>query len=174
MKRVFSLMLAGAMLALLLALPLSGCNKYTHIVISSQQLGDYYCSMYEDDTVEIIKYTGADGVVLVPAGLNGRRVVGISTRAFVDCENVTEVYLPATLASLPAKLFDNCPKLKLVYVPLSVKSIGKNLVSDCPEFEKVLYAGTEAQWNAVSKGNLLIDNYTLANSEVEFNFTPEE
>ncbi len=173
MKRVISILLILAALAACM-LPLAGCNKYTHIVISSQQIRDFYCSMYEDDTIEIIKYLGSDGKVLVPAGLKDRKVVGISTRAFLECESVTEVYLPATLTSLPAKLFDSCPNLKAIYIPLSVTSIGKNLVSDCPQFEKILYAGTEAQWNAVSRGNELIDNYAISNAEIVYGFVPEE
>ena len=174
MKRAFAVLLAAAMLTIMLALPLSGCNKYTHIVITSQRLGDYYCSLYEDETVEIIKYLGEEETVLVPAGLNGRTVVGISTRAFMECATIKEVYLPSTLSSLPAKLFDTCENLESVYVPLSVTAIGKNLVSDCPAFTKILYAGTEAQWGAVSKGNMLVDNYTIANAEIVFGFVPEE
>ncbi len=168
MKRAFSLLLAAcALLAVLLD---SGCARYTHIVIASQQVGDFYCSVYEDETLEIIKYTGEDEIVAIPARMGEYEVVGISTRAFNACKTVKEVYLPATMTSLPAKLFDDCPQLTAIYIPASIKSIGKNLVYNCPAFTTVRYAGTQKQWGAVSKGNVLTENYSIANAEMVYEF----
>ena len=80
------------------------------------------------------------------------------------------MYLPASISALPAKLFDNCTKLRAVYVPDDVTSIGKYFVTDCPEFTTVLYAGTEAQWNRISKGSVLTENYSLANAEIVYGY----
>ena len=168
MKKAAALLL---ILAAALCLGLSGCAKYTHIVITSQRFGDFYCSVYEDETVEIVKYMGEEARVEVPAGINSRTVVDISTRAFENCDTVEEVFLPASLTTLPSKLFDGCDNLRAVYIPLTVKTIGKNLVSDCPAFTTVRYAGTEAQWNAVSKGNALTENYLIANAQMEFEYS---
>ena len=169
MKRVFAALLA-MITAVLFAVPLLGCARYTHIVISTQRLGDFYCSMYEDETVEIIKYMGEERIVQVPSGINGRTVVGITTRAFVDEENIEEVYLPASITELPAKLFDNCASLRAVYIPATVTKIGKYFVNDCPNFTTVLYAGTEAQWYKISKGNVLTENYPLSVAEIQFGY----
>gem|GEM_PF-3249939 len=174
MKRALTAMVAAGLVICICAAVFTGCAQYTHIVIASQRLGDYYCSMYEDETIEIVRYLGEEARVEVPAGINGRTVVGISTRAFLDCPTAETVLLPASLEELPAKLFDNCAKLKAVYVPLSVKKIGYNLITDCPEFTTIYYAGTEEQWNAIPKGNVLTDNYTLSVAEYVFEYTPGE
>lgn len=157
-------------LAVVLVLPLFGCAQHTHIVIASQSIGDFYCSMYEDETIEIIRYMGKDAVVQVPSHMNDRTVVGISTRAFVDNEYVEEVYLPSTITALPAKLFDNCVSLRAVYIPAAVKSIGSDFISDCPAFTTVMYGGSEAQWGAVSKGTVITENYSLALAEYEYDY----
>ena len=167
MKRSIALLLFCVVLCSIAG---AGCVQHTHIVISSQSIGDYYCSMYEDETIEIIKYMGQDAVVQVPSGMNDRKVVGISTRAFLDNEYVEEVYLPASITSLPSKLFDNCANLHTIYVPDTVTTLGKELVSDCPEFTTLLYGGSEEQWGKVSKGNVLIDNYPIATAEMIYDF----
>ena len=167
-KRLLAV-LAAALLLLAVSVP-QGCAQYTHIVISTQRIGDLHCSIYEDGTIEIVKYMGNDSVVAIPSGLGEYTVVGISTRAFYGCEEVEEVFLPSTITTLPAKLFDACPNLKAVYIPLTVKSIGKNLINDCPSFTTLRFAGTEAQWNSISKGSLLTENFALSTAEYEFEY----
>ena len=168
MKRALAIMLA--VVCAFCACASIGCAKYTHIVITTQRLGDFYCSMYEDETVEIIKYMGDDRIVQVPSGINGRTVVGISTRAFVDEENVEEVYLPASITELPAKLFDNCAALRAVYIPATVTKIGKYFITDCPEFTTIRFGGNVTQWNKISKGSVLTENYALSAAEFEFEY----
>lgn len=170
MKKSAALLLAAVMLVT----AFTGCAKYTHIVITTQQFGDFFCSVYEDDTVEIVKYMGQASSVEVPSGINGRTVVDISTRAFENCAGVEEVLLPSSLTKLPPKLFDSCPDLKTVYIPLSVKTIGKNLITNCPSFTTVQYAGTEAQWGGVSKGNMLTENFALSSAEMVYEYVPGE
>ena len=172
MKRTVAALLA-ALAAISLCASLSGCAQHTHIVVSSQRVGDFYCSMYEDDTLEIIKYMGDDAIVQIPSFMADRSVVGISTRAFEGEENVEEVYLPSSMSTLPAKLFDNCPKLRSVYIPATVTSIGKLFITDCPEFTTIWFGGSEAQWNLISKGTVLTDNFTLSNAEVIFDYEVE-
>lgn len=155
------------------ALCVSGCAKYTHIVISTQKIGDFYCSMYEDETIEIIRYLGSESIVHIPSGMNGREVVGISTRAFENVDTVEEVYLPATIKELPAKLFDNCDLLHAVYIPATVTKIGKYFITDCPEFTIIRFGGTEEQWNKISKGSVLTENYPLVTADIQYGYVVE-
>ena len=173
MKRFFALLLAAFAL-IMPAAALCGCIQHTHIVIASDSLGDFYCSIYEDGTIEIVRYIGDETIVKIPSAMGDRRVVGISTRAFINEDKIEEVYLPASITELPAKLFDNCSKLKSVYIPATVGSIGKDFVTDCPEFTTVLFGGTEQQWDSVSKGNVIIDNFALSTAEYRYEYVVEQ
>ena len=168
MKRAVAFLSAVA--AILACIPLFGCIQHTHIVITSREIGDFYCSVYEDQTLEIIKYMGDDEIVAIPAKMGEYEIVGISTRAFYNRAKVKEVYLPSTIKELPAKLFDGCPDLEAIYIPATVTKIGKNLVSDCPSFDLVRYAGTEKQWNNIPKGTALTENYAITAAEKVYEF----
>lgn len=172
MKRILAMLLAA--LTAILTAAFVGCAQHTHIVISTDSIGDFYCSFYEDGTLEVIKYIGEESVVRVPSFINDRKVVGISTWAFKDEATVTEVYLPASLKKLPAKLFDSCPNLKSIYIPASVSSIGNDLVTLCPSFTSVFFGGTEQQWNSIAKGTLLIDNFSLSQAEMHYEYVVAE
>ncbi len=160
-------MMAAAAAALIL--PLAGCAKYKHIVLETRRIGDYYCSVYEDNTVEITAYKGGEEILDVPEKLDGYTVVGFGTKAFDGCEGLKKVLIPSSVATLPPKLFNGCASLKSVYIPASVSAVGKNVIFDCPEFTEVLYEGTEEQWSKINVGKIpWTDNYVLINAEVSF------
>ena len=162
-----------AALCVLIAVLLSfGCVKHTHIVIESRRVGDYFCSFYEDGTVDITQYLGADEELKLPNEIEGHKVIGFGMKAFDGCEGLRAAYIPPTVTSLPAKLFDSCPALERIYIPASVRRIGKNAVHECPEFTTVLFGGTEQQWESIDVGSVpWTDNYVLINSEIICNYS---
>ena len=161
----------ASVLLIAAALLSGGCAKHTHIVIESRRVGDYYCSIYEDDTIEITSYKGDEEVLKIPKSIEGSDIVGFGLKTFDSCAGLRAVYIPATAKSLPAKLFNACPDLTTVYIPRSVSKIGKNLIYDCPAFTTVLYEGTEQEWNKINVGEVpWTDNYVLINAEVIFEY----
>ena len=87
--------------------------------------GDYLCQGHADGTAMIIKYTGNDGELAIPAVLNGYRVTEIGERAFFRCKRLTGVTLPDSVTSIGDGAFSFCDSLSSVMLPDSVTSIGK-------------------------------------------------
>ena len=167
-------MLAAAAAALMLLVFSCGCVRHTHIVMESRRIGDYYCSVYEDGTVDITAYTGNASELKIPATLDGLSVVGFGTKTFDGFEQLTAVYIPPTVTALPAKLFNACPNLEKVYIPVSVKSIGQNVIFNCAKFTTVLYGGNAQQWDAIYVGSVpWTDNYDLINAEIVYDYVVE-
>ncbi len=161
----------ASVLLIAAALLSGGCAKHTHIVIESRPVGDLHCSFYEDETVDIISYTGSDEIVKLPKSIEGSSVVGFGMKAFDSCEGLRAVYIPSTAKSLPSKLFNSCPDLTTVYIPRSIRKIGKNVIYDCPAFTTILYEGTEQEWKNVKVGDVpWTDNYVLINAEVIYEY----
>lgn len=72
---------------------------------------------------------GTTGNVTVPGTFAGYTVTGIGDGAFADCTGITGITLPA-----------------------SVTSIGDRAFNGCTGLTKIVFEGTSAQWNAISKG----------------------
>ena len=170
MKKILAVMMILALAAA--ALALCGCAKHTHIVVESRRVEDYFCSFYEDGTVDITGYYGSAEELKLPNAINGSKVIGFGIKAFDGCGTIKAVYIPTTVESLPAKLFNSCPNLEKIYIPQTVVSIGKNAVFNCPAFTTVLFEGTSEQWDAIDVGSVpWTDNYVLINSEIVFGYS---
>ena len=164
--RTFIIWICAALTALAL-LPMGGCARHKHIVVESGRVEDYYCSFYDDETVEITAYVGAASELKLPNKIGDYTVVGFGMKAFDGCAELERVYIPPTVKSLPSKLFNGCPKLEAFYFSGSVETIGKNVVFECPSFTQVLFGGTRRQWDAIDVGSVpWTDNYELLNAEL--------
>ena len=173
--RYFAKSLAIILVLALAASAVPGCARHTHIVVESRLVGDFYCSIYEDDSIDVISYRGHAEELQVPERIDGTSVTGFGTKAFASCEELRVIYLPSTASSLPAKLFDSCPSLTTVYIPRSVRSIGRNVIYDCPSFTTILYEGTRQEWERVNVGSVpWTDNYVLINAEIVYEYRPGE
>ena len=108
----------------------------------------------EDDTAEIVGYTGHEKKLTVPGQLDGYPVTaigekafynnaklteltvskGIKTigrRAFQDCRNLKSVILPEGLTELVGGPFEYCLKLKSINLPDSIQRIDGSPFSRC-------------------------------------------
>lgn len=161
--------LAAALVFSMLAF--GGCTRHKHIVVESGKAEDYYCSFYEDGTVEITSYTGSAEELKLPNRIGEYEVVGFGVKAFDGCVGLKRVYIPPTVTSLPSKLFNACPDLEAVYFSESVKTVGKNAVFECPSFKTVLFGGSAEEWDGVFIGTVpWTDNYEIVNSEIVFDY----
>lgn len=105
----------------------------------------------------------------------GNGLTSINSGAFMSCTSLDNVIIPSSLTSLPASLFSGCSslttvslpntlvsigsrtfgetKIKNVVLPESLQSIGSKAFLSCYTFGILSYAGTQEQWEAISKSN---------------------
>ena len=57
------------------------------------------------------KYKGSSAVVKIPEKINGSRVTEIGKDAFRNCENLKEIYLPASVKKIDRDAFPNQAKI---------------------------------------------------------------
>ena len=114
----------------------SNCTalKSITIPISISSIGDY--AFYKCTALKTASITGA---------------YTIGEFAFSEC-GITSIVLPSRLVTIPVGAFELCPSLATVTIPTSVKYIHNRAFSGCESLTKIIYKGTEAQWNAIQKG----------------------
>lgn len=85
----------------------------------------------------------------VTSVLIGQTVSEIGMRAFAGCSKISGITLPLDLTELAAGTFSDTG-IKALLVPVSVVRICVNAFIDM-SIDKLIYAGTKAQWAAVDK-----------------------
>ncbi len=95
-------------------------------------------------------------------------VTSIGDWAFYGCTSLTSITIPDSVNSIEYGAFRGCTSLTSITIPDSVTSIGDRAFSGCAALNRVFYAGTEEQWNAINIGNY---NDDLLNAEIQFNWT---
>ncbi len=87
----------------------------------SEASGDYDYEIQEDG-VEITKYNGNGGDVVIPSKINGEKVIGIGDWAFSECTSLTSLTIPDSVSSIGDGAFYNCSSLTSLTIPDSVSS----------------------------------------------------
>ena len=130
-----------------------------------EQTPDYdFCETNDDSIMLYYRYVEQDfcelvagpekykGVVSVPPFVTEQNipVVGVGYRAFYECDNLTEVYLPHTVLYLESLSFPWCYKLQKVETSDNLIAIGQLAFYCCTELssfdipESMEYVGYEA------------------------------
>ena len=68
--------------------------------------------------------------------------------------NTRKVIIPSNQTYIGSFSFCECRNITSVLIPVSVTSIGDAAFSDCNSLKTIYYTGTQAQWNAVTKGSV--------------------
>ena len=101
-----------------------------------------------DNTYTYLYFTGDEEAteVVIPAHLNGLKVVAIDDEAFKDItQKFTKITIENGIEVIGASAFEGCTGLTEIVIPGSVVEIGENAFKGCTGLTKVtLGAGTEA------------------------------
>ncbi len=87
------------------------------------------------------------GEYTVPEG-----VVVIGREAFLECESITALNLPASLTTLEESAIAQCYNLATVTIPAGVTSIGTEAFQYSNNVSDVYYGGTIADWKQIAVG----------------------
>ena len=152
MKKLFSLLLAGLMIASLAACSDkeevdNDLENYRREEIKvdhyTNEKGEtFYFDSLDSETITITKYEGQDlpHAVEIPAEMEGKKVAGISDMAFYSLSNISEVIIPDSITVIGDMAFAECRQLTKINIPASVESIGDSVFWRCASLETVTFA----------------------------------
>ena len=93
--------------------------------ISEESLSvDDFSYEEKEDGLYITGYLGSATSVIIPAEIDGKKVVGIGDRAFFGCSNLTSVTLPDSVTQIGERAFSGCRSLTSITIPDGVTQIG--------------------------------------------------
>lgn len=141
----------------------AGCTALSSISLpeSVQSIGGYafYRTAYyleESNWDEGVLYIG-NCLIRANDDLSGaytirEGTVCIADGAFQNCAELTKVTLPDSVISIGLFSFSDCQSLTDLVVGTGVRHVGEYALSGCTALEQIVYSGSEAQWQAVVKG----------------------
>ena len=136
----------------------------------------------DDTSWEVAKYWGSDAEVTIPSKWGDFPVKSVGRSAFQDNTGLTSITIPSCVASIEKEAFLGCSKLSNLTIEGELKTIGNTAFSGCENLttfnlpgsltslgdlalgyhkSKVFFAGTQEQWDALTKGKLGFTNKTL-------------
>ena len=115
--------------------------------------GGAFTYTVEGDRITITAYTGTDGNVTIPSLIDGRCVVAIGDKAFLNNRTVQSIMLPEGIETIGWFAFSGCISLGAISVPSSVTSISYGAFENCPSALTIFCpTGSYAQKYAQSYG----------------------
>ena len=90
--------------------------------------------------------------------------------ALFGAKELKKVSFSNGMATIPAGALSKCDQIVTATIPNTVTSIGEYASFGCTGLKDVYYAGSEAQWKAISVGS---DNDNLLNATIHYNCTGE-
>jgi len=141
------------------------------------------------------QYTGGS-TLRVPSVVDGQTVTRLSSRCFMNCDQLVSVELPDTLTVIGTEAFANCgglrgiklpeglqtirkgafadcTALEAIYVPGSVETIDETAFWGCERLIHIFFVGNSAQWSTLYTGELSpgAEIYTVSGPDAD-HFSP--
>ncbi len=83
-------------------------------------------------------YEEVSGDVYIGAYQGSYKVLGISSRAFQNCNKLTGIYLLDGILSIGDNAFEGCTNLETIVIPETVESIGAYAFKDCKNLKTIV------------------------------------
>ena len=120
------------------------------------------------DSVTSIGYKAFDDCTSLTSVTIPDSVTSIGNGAFKGCTSLTSVTIPGSVTRIGVGAFASCTSLTSVTIPDSVTRIGKQAFDYCTSLTDVYYAGSEAQWKAISISSA--GNNDLLTANIHYNY----
>ena len=176
MKKFLAALLALSLTFGSVALPATESGvvwKGVTISASAETYGDFEYDFLDDGTIEITKYTGDGGNVVIPSTINGKRVTRIGDNAFFWREGLTGVTIPNSITSIGSWAFNRCTNLTNITIPESVTSIDSYAFEECSSLVSLTVDSKNQYY--LSENGVLFDkdksellSYPIGNSRKEY------
>lgn len=140
MKKFIAGVLSATLALSCLALPAEVSDKLdlgSVISASAETYGDYEYQVLDNDTVEIIRYTGNDLEVAIPDTIDGKKVTNIGESAFEYCLDITSITIPNSVTSIGDEAFECCYNITSIAIPNSVTSVGDSAFHYCESLTSI-------------------------------------
>ena len=95
-------------------------------------VGILFTYAVSESGVTITAYTGNDVNVAIPAAIDGKPVVAIGDKAFLNNKTVQSITLPEGVKSIGWFAFSGCISLGAICLPSSVEAIAYGAFENCP------------------------------------------
>ncbi len=144
----------------------ASCTSLTGIWVAegnSHYANDASGVLFNKDKTTLVQCPGAFAAYTIP-----NSVTSIGEYAFSHCTSLTSVTIPDSVTSIGDWAFSHCTSLTSVTISDSVTSIGEYAFYDCTSLTDVYYAGSEAQWKAISISSNRNDD--LLNANIHYNY----
>lgn len=113
------------------------CNNVEAKTIYDVEMGDYICTVYEDDkTLSVDYYKGTERVLVIPSEINGYKVVQMNSVCYQDT-TLEQVIIPDTIDEIHEFAFYRCVNLKSVVLPKRLKRIGESAFAGCIALQSI-------------------------------------
>lgn len=139
-KKLAAVLLSGIMAfsAMNVASVLVSAAEISSVSAAQSEASDFACTVLDDGTAEITKYSGKDAVVVIPSEIDGIKVTSIGYGAFNYNDTAESVTIPDGVTNIGELAFNNCLALKSVAVPDSVTYIGSDAFSGSKLLESIV------------------------------------
>ena len=138
-------------------------------VLSIGQNAFSYCVSLKSVTLPDSVFSMGSGLFYGCAALENveisSQMSSIPGGMFLYCEKLTKIRVPDNVTAIETAAFGMCSGLTEISLPAGLQSVGAQAFYGCDSLSTVNCRGTEAQWNAVTKGE---DNAPLTSANIVF------
>ncbi len=131
--------------------------------------GDFWYEV-TDAGVEIKKYEGEGGIVVVPAEIEGVDVVLIGEDAFANADKVTAVKLPDTVQRVEDQAFVNCTSMEIFVSGAGVIYLGEYAFNACISLSTVILSDVLEVIDDMCFASTALTEVELPSTVVEINY----